>query len=135
MRFKEKPAWPGGSPNQDGANASQGDPQDTFEAKPGTLMLFGGAWGFDRDLIRYQELMFLMNAAASLALDADDQAILDLNNKHVASRAMGPFPEGTVKLWKFAQVGGHAILLTIIGLVVWRFRLARRERYRLLSAG
>ncbi|MCL2001115.1 MAG: Gldg family protein, partial [Planctomycetes bacterium] len=135
LRFQEKPSWSEVRVGPiSGEDDNAGEPVDEFEAKPGTLLLFGGSWGVHRNTIRYQELMFIVNAAAHLALDADDQAIRDLNEKSFAMRVMGPLPQGAARLWKFVQVAGHGIILTVIGLAVWRFRLTRRERYRASSA-
>ena len=136
LRFDEKPGWP--SPSYPGApgggEPGPAEPIDSFEAKPGKLFIIGNALGFDRDMLRWPELAMLMNVVSDLALDADDAAIRDLKDKASIMRLMSPLSDGASGFWKALQVAGHAVFLTLIGILVWRLRLARRRRYDALHA-
>ncbi|MDR1534102.1 MAG: Gldg family protein [Planctomycetota bacterium] len=130
LRFSEKPAWPPasypGAPG--GGEPGPAEPLDVFEAKPGKLFIIGNAMALDQDLIRYPELSLLLNAASRLALDADDAAIRDLKDKASVFRLLNPLSDASAAFWKALQVAGHALFLTLAGLLVWRWRLARRRR-------
>ncbi|MDR1518679.1 MAG: Gldg family protein [Planctomycetota bacterium] len=137
LRFSEKPGWTRaaypGAPGGD--ETGPAEPLDLFESKPGNLFIIGNASFLDRDLLRYPELSLLMNAAARLAMDADDEAIRDLKEKAAVMRLLSPLSDSAAAFWKALQVAGHAVFLTLAGLLVWRLRLARRGRYRSAEPG
>lgn len=133
MRFNERPAWSNTMPDPASATtAAEPDapaPIDSYEPKSGNLLLLGQAWAFNRELVRYPELTFLLNAVSHFLLDDDTLAVRALRDKEMSVKAMGALSPAESRWWKAAQVGGHALLLTCIGLVIWRFRLRRRETY------
>jgi ABC-type transport system involved in multi-copper enzyme maturation permease subunit len=108
LRFTEKPGWP--SPSYPGApgggEPGPAEPIDSFEAKPGKLFIIGNALGFDRDMLRWPELVMLLNVASNLALDADDAAIRDLKDKASIMRLMSPLSDGASGFWKALQARG-----------------------------
>jgi hypothetical protein len=128
LRFLEKPAWPDSGP--EGEVPPTPEPLDQFTPGEGKLLLVGNATGWRQDFIRYPELIFLLNSVASFTLDSDALAIRALRGKASQSRAIGLLTPGEVAWWKAVQVVGHAILLTLLGLLVWRWRWQRRVSYR-----
>jgi ABC-type uncharacterized transport system involved in gliding motility auxiliary subunit/ABC-type transport system involved in cytochrome c biogenesis permease component len=128
---KPAPKWAAEQPNpmnQMQQPPPQEDHPGEIKPAPGKLVLLANARLFHRDFINMPEMTYFLNCVGLLGLDETGRQIRALADKSMQMRAIGDI-EKKAGFWKFVQVAGHLIVITLLGILVWVLRRRRREAY------
>lgn len=128
---EDPPAWPGAAADTtDAADDAAADTlaaDDTEQAQPGRLLVFGCAKMFEDMLVEQQaHSLFLLNAVDAVTLGND---LISIRSKVYERRTIGETSDAQKLLFRGVNMGLVPIALVGFGLLRWGARRRESDRY------
>lgn len=109
-------------------SAFSSDSLDRIAESVNTRMVVIGDGDFldDRNMRSQSNLIFFLNIVDWLT---QDEGMISIRSKHVATRPLDELSDGSKRFVKYANMIAIPLLVVVVGVVRWRFRVSGKKRH------